>query len=122
MDDVEDLDLVMRIHNLIEYSLNFSERTGSLWYYPKDEATDFNGDISNTGDFKSFKYKTELLGNTEGDETIGNLKNAIIAVPLKYFSNFWRSSEMPSNICKVELNFNGQSVAFCLQINLLESI
>ena len=29
-DDAEDLDLVMPMYNLIEYSLNYSETTGSL--------------------------------------------------------------------------------------------
>ena len=32
-----------------------------------------------------------------------NLKNATIAVPLKYLSNFWRSVETPLINCKVEL-------------------
>ena len=30
-----------------------------------DEATNFNANIANTVNFKSFKYKTKLLGNTE---------------------------------------------------------
>ena len=37
IDDAEDLDLVMEIHNLIEYSSNYSETTGCLWFYLKDE-------------------------------------------------------------------------------------
>ena len=32
-----------------------------------------------------------------------NLKNATIAVPLKYLSNFWRSVETTLINCKVEL-------------------
>ena len=63
IDDVKDLELVMPIYNLIEYSSNYSETTGSLWFYSKDEATNFNN-IENTDDFKSFKYKAKLLGNT----------------------------------------------------------
>ena len=43
--DAEDLDLVIRMYNLIEY--NYSERTGSLWFYSKNEATDFNADVAN---------------------------------------------------------------------------
>ena len=35
----------------------------------------------------------------------GILKNAAIAVPLKYLSNFWRSPEMPLINCKTELKF-----------------
>ena len=62
--DVEDLDLVTSMHNLMKYSSNYSETTGSLWFYSKDEATDFNAYIANVNNFKSFKYKPKLLGNT----------------------------------------------------------
>ena len=106
IDDAEDLDLVMPMYNLIEYSSNYSETTGSLWFYSKDEATDFNADIVNDNNFKSFKYKAKLLGNAvvQADNADnGVLKNATIAVPLKYLSNFWRSLEMPLINCKVEL-------------------
>ena len=44
------------------------------------------------------------MENTEADGANGILKNAIIAVPLKYISNFWRLLEMPLINCKVELN------------------
>ena len=64
IDDTEDLDLVMSIYNLIKYSSNYSETTGSLWFYSKDEATNFNNDFENADDLKSFKYKSKLLGNT----------------------------------------------------------
>ena len=50
--DAEDLDLVMPMPNLIEYSSNYSETTGSLWFCSKDEATDFNNNIGNTDNFK----------------------------------------------------------------------
>ena len=40
IDDVEDLDLIMSMYNLIEYNSNYSETTGSLWIYSKDESTD----------------------------------------------------------------------------------
>ena len=95
IDDAKDLDLVMPIHSLIEYSSNYSETTGILWFYSKDEATDFNNNIVNTDDFKSFKYKAKLLGNTEAQPAQNNangiLKNTTIAVLLKYCNNFWRS-------------------------------
>ena len=55
IDDAEDLDLVQ-----VKF---FFETTGSLWFYPKDEATNFRADIANTNNFKSFKYKAKLLGN-----------------------------------------------------------
>ena len=63
IDDAKGLDLVMQIYNLIKYSSNCSETTGSLCFYAKDEATDSSADTANN--FKSFKYKANLLGNTE---------------------------------------------------------
>ena len=99
----EDLNLVMPIYNLVEYSSNYSETTGSLWFYSKDDATNFNANIANDNDFKSFKSKTKLLRNTEANETNGILKNAAIAVPLKHLGNFWRSLKMSLINCKIEL-------------------
>ena len=50
--DAEDLDLVMPMCNLIEYSSNYSGTIGSLWFYSKDEATNFNTDITCNNNFK----------------------------------------------------------------------
>ena len=75
-------------------------------YYSKDEADNFNADVANTDKFKSFKCKTELLGNKadQADSAAsGILKNALIVASLKYLSNFWRSLEIPLINCKVEL-------------------
>ena len=77
------------MYNPIEYSSNYSETKGSFWFYSKDEATNFNADIANTNNFKSFKCKAKLLGNTEADGDNRILKNVIITRPLKYLSNFW---------------------------------
>ena len=44
-----------------------------------------------------------MSGKTEGDGANEILKNASIAVSLKYLSNFCRSFEMPSINCNVEL-------------------
>ena len=51
----------MPMYNLIEYSSSYSESTGSLWFYSKDEATTFNANIADKNNFTSLKYKTELL-------------------------------------------------------------
>ena len=40
-DDAKDLDLVMPIYRLIEYSSKYSGTKWILWFYSKDEATDF---------------------------------------------------------------------------------
>ena len=42
IDNAEDLDLVLSMYNLIEYSSNYS----------KDEATNFDADIANKNNFK----------------------------------------------------------------------
>ena len=56
--EIDDLDLVMPMHNLIEYIFNYSDTTGSLWFYFKDETSNFNADSAITDDFKSIQYKT----------------------------------------------------------------
>ena len=61
IDEAEDLDLVMLMYNLMEYSSNYSNMTGRLWFYSKDEATYCNNKFANTDDSKSFKYKAKLL-------------------------------------------------------------
>ena len=71
------------MYNLIEYSSNYSETTKILWFYAKDEATNFNADIANNN-FKFFEYKAKSLGNTEADRTNGTSKNATIVVSLNY--------------------------------------
>ena len=104
------------MYNLIEYSSNYSEITGSLWFYYKDEAFNFNADIANDDNFKSFKYKAKLLGNTAAGGANGILRNATIAVPLKYLSSFWRSLEMPLINCKIESKFKWPKYCVFLQL------
>ena len=52
----------------------------------------------------SFKYKSNLIGNTDADGANRKKEGVKIAVPLKIFSNFWRSLEMPLINCKVEFS------------------
>ena len=79
------------MYSLLQYSSNYSDITGSLWFYSKDEAVNFNAIIVDDNNFKSFKYKAKLFGNTVVDGANGILKNTTIAVPLKYLNDFWRS-------------------------------
>ena len=64
LDNAENLDLVMVMYNLLEYSFNYSNTTASLWFYTKGEVANFNDNIENAGEFKSFKYQAKLLGGT----------------------------------------------------------
>ena len=89
----------MPMYNLIEYSDNYSDTSGTLWQFSRDEIIN-NADVTNDNNSFSFKYKANLIGNTGKME-----KNGVkIAVPLKYLSNFWRSLEMPLINCKAELS------------------
>ena len=90
----------MPTYNLIEYSDNYSDTSGSLWQFKRDEIIN-NADVTNDDNAPSFKYKASLIGNTETNGTKNGIK---IAVPLKYLSTFWRSLEMPLINCKVEIS------------------
>ena len=37
INNAEDLDVVMPMHNLLEYNRNYRKTTGSLWEYYRDE-------------------------------------------------------------------------------------
>ena len=84
--------------------------------YSKDEAINFNNDIENTDDFKSFEYKAKLLGKAVAQPTPNQanriLKKVAIAMPLKDLSNLWRSLEMPLINCKVKLKLKWKKIKF----------
>ena len=58
IDNAEDLDVLMPMYNLIEYSKNYRKTAGSFWNYYRDEPS--NPLSSNS---ESFKYKTNITGN-----------------------------------------------------------
>ena len=80
IDNVEDLDVVMPMYHLLEYSKNYRKTTGSLWNYYRDEPS--NPLSSNS------EYKTSITGKTP--ENNDSLTNVNLVIPLKYLSNFWR--------------------------------
>ena len=94
IDNSLDIDIVMPMYNLTEYSDNYSKTSGSLWQYYKDDPND------NLVRSESFKSKIKITGNTPA---AGNTKDVEIMVPLKYLSNFWRTLEMPLINCEVNL-------------------
>ena len=83
LDNAKDLNVVMPMYNLIEYSDNCSGTSRNLWQDYKDEPQ------NPITDSNSFKFKAELLANTNNCDII----NAEIAVPLKFLSNFGRTHE-----------------------------
>ena len=73
IDNTKDIDIVMAMYNLVEYSDNYSKTSGSLWKYYKDVP---NNNLANS---ESFNYKVKITGNTPAD---GNTKGAEIILPL----------------------------------------
>ena len=100
VDYADFINIAMHMYNLIEYSDNYSDTSGSLWGFKREEI-DNNANVTNDDNAPSFKYKANLIGNTENNGTKNEVK---IAVPLKYLSNFWRSLEMSLINCKAELS------------------
>ena len=93
----EDLDIVMPMYNLLEYSDNYQNSTGNLYKFKRDEPPDDNANVGNAT--SSLVYKSKLIKGTD-DNNVNNVK---LVVPLKYVSNFFRSLEMPLVNCKIDL-------------------
>ena len=103
-DNAEDIDIVMPMYNLIEYSDNYAKATGSLWQYCKNipARNSANNAIivfSEDNITDLFKFEAKITCQTGDDGT----KDVEIMVPLKYLSSFWRTLEMPLTNCEVNL-------------------
>ena len=88
VDNTKDIDIVMPVYNLIEYSDNYAKTSGRLWQYYKDiPARNNNNNIITFTDNNltdSFNFKIKFTGQTGDDGT----KDVEIMVPLKYLYNF----------------------------------
>ena len=104
IDNAEDLDVVMSLYNLLEYSKNYRKTTGSLWNYYRDKPNSGINDVINYSivDSNSFDYKANFIEDsvTQNNVRKNDLK---IVVSLKYVSNFCRSLNIPLINCEVEL-------------------
>ena len=104
IDNAKDIDIVMPVYNVIEYSDNYLKTSGNLWQYCKDiPAVNNNGDIINFNGANAtdlFNSKPKITDQTDDDGEIDNVK---IMVPLIYLSNFWGTLEMPLINCEVIL-------------------
>ena len=76
IDNAKDIDIVMPMYNLIEYSDNSGKTSGSLWQYFRDKPDD-----DNIEDSESFKSKIKVTGKTPNND---NEKDVEIIVPLKH--------------------------------------
>ena len=97
VDTSENLDIVMPMYNLIEYSDNYQDSSATLYQYKRDEPPEADAVADLTADNSdSFKYKIKLLGKVT--EVAGN------AAGVRKLINFFRSLEMPLINCKIKLN------------------
>ena len=94
VDTAENLDIVMPMYNLIEYSDNSQDSSATLYQYKRVEPPEDDAVAYLTADnSSSFKHKIKLLGNVT--EVVGNAAgvrrlNVKIVVPLRYLSNFFQ--------------------------------
>ena len=117
IENAEDLDIVMPMYNLLEYSENYLMTSGSLWNYYRDKIDDVD---DNASDGKSFKYKTKIVGksserlpqpgnpgdvNRPAQPAVPTL-NVEVSIPLKYLSNFWKFLDLPLINCEIELDLS----------------
>ena len=76
IDNAEDLDVVMPMYNLLEYSKNYRKKAGSLWNYYRNEPSN-----PLPSDSESFKCKVSITGKTP--ENNDSLTNVRLVIPLK---------------------------------------
>ena len=99
IEDAEDLDIVMPMYNLLEYSKNYRKTIGSLYNYYRDELTNDGNDnfaSKNVVSSNAFKYKNKIIGNTYNvaagatgyDANKNGTQTIELAIPLKYLGNF----------------------------------
>ena len=145
IEDADDLDIVMPMYNLLEYSKNYRKTIGSLYNYYRDELSndnynDYFGNIKVVNS-RAFKYKNKTIGNTynvnstiipagggarvanpDYDANNSGKKSIELAIPLKNLGNFWRALNIPLISCEVslELKWNKNCVITIIQreINL----
>ena len=68
IDNAKDIDIVMPMYNLIEYSDNYAKTSGSLWQYFRDDPDDY------IEDSESFKSKIKITGKTPNNNNNNNNK------------------------------------------------
>ena len=118
IEDADDLDIVMPMYNLLEYSKNY-RKTISDGNNPNNFP---NTNVVNSGDFK---YKNKITGNTYDvaagaaghDVNRVGKKEIELTIQLRYLGNFWRALNIPLNSCEVslELKWNKNCVITSLE-------
>ena len=97
IEDADDLDIVMSMYNLLEYSKNYRKTIGLLYNYYRDELSD-DADDNNFDNIKvinsnTFRYKNKITANTYNvnagtqgyDVNQNDTQEVELAMPFKYF-------------------------------------
>ena len=125
IDNAEELDIVMPMHNLLEYSDNYFMKSGSLWNYYRIKVNDSANENNDANSYrinnnkttsKSFDYKTKSIGCILNNNC---RLYAEVVVPLKYLSNFWRSLDLPSINCEIELDLTWSKYCVIFESNIV---
>ena len=129
IEDADDLDIVMSMYKLLEYSKNYRKTIGSLYNYYRDELSD-DGDDNNFDNIKvvnsnTFNYKNKITGNTYNvdagaqgyDVNKNGTQEVELDIPLKHLGNFWRALNIPLISCEVslELKWNKNCIITSLE-------
>ena len=86
VDEANFINITMPMYNLIEYSDNYSDTSGSLWQFKRDKII---GNINLTNNISSsFKYKSNLIGNTVADGANRKKEGVKIKSATKIFKQF----------------------------------
>ena len=109
IEDADNLDIVMSMYNLLEYSKNYRKTIGSLYNYYRDELSD-DADDNNFDNIKvvnsnTFKYKNKIIGNTYNvnagadgyDVNKNGTQEVELAIQIKIFRQFLESTKYSIN-------------------------
>ena len=118
IEDADDLDIVMPMYNLLEYSKNYRKTISD-----DNNPNNFpNTNVVNSG---AFEYKNKITGNTYDvaagaaghDVNRVGKKEIELTIQLRYLGNFWRALNIPLNSCEVslELKWNKNFVITSLE-------
>ena len=131
IEEADDLDAIMPIYNLLDYSEIYRKTIGSLCNYYRDELTNDNIPANNVFNnirvvnSNTFKYKNKIIGNTYNvaadaagyDANKNGTQTIELAIPLKYLGNLWRvlNMQLISFEVSLELNWNKNCVITSLE-------
>ena len=108
IDNEENVDALMPMYNLSEYSKYYRKAKGSLWNYYRDEPKNPPAD----------NYKADPITNSASFKYIRTIKrtpnNDKIVAPLKCLRNFWRKLDMPLINCEINLILKCLKIVFWL--------